>query len=51
MGEVVSNKNSKKYHLQGCRGYSQLGKKNRVMFKSVAEAKAAGYVKACNCKW
>lgn len=49
-GEVIGNKNSKKYHLQGCPGYSQVGEKNRVMFKSVAEAEAAGYVKAGNCK-
>lgn len=50
MGEVIGNRNSKKYHLQGCPGYSQVGEKNRVMFKSGAEAEAAGYVKAGNCK-
>jgi hypothetical protein len=49
-GEVIGNKNSKKYHLQGCPGYSQVGEKNRVMFKSAAEAEAAGYMKAGNCK-
>lgn len=49
-GEVIGNKNSKKYHLQGCPGYSQVGEKNRVMFKSAVEAEAAGYVKAGNCK-
>lgn len=47
---VVVNKNSKKYYLQGCPGYSQVWEKKRVIFKSVAKAEAAGYVKAGNCK-
>ncbi len=49
-GDVIGNKNSKKYHLLGCPGYNQVGEKNRVMFKTAAEAEAAGYVKAGNCK-
>lgn len=49
-GDLVGNKNSKKYHLPGCPGYNQVGEKNRVVFKSVAEAEAAGYTKAGNCK-
>lgn len=49
-GDVIGNKNSKKYHLQGCPGYNQVGEKNRVFFKSAAEAEAAGYTKAGNCK-
>lgn len=48
-GEVIGNKNSKKYHLQGCPGYTQVGEKNRVYFKTAAEAEAAGYTKAGNC--
>jgi deoxyribonuclease-1 len=49
-GDVIGNKNSKKYHLPGCPGYTQVGEKNRVLFKSAAEAEAAGYTKAGNCK-
>jgi methylphosphotriester-DNA--protein-cysteine methyltransferase len=49
-GDVIGNKNSKKYHLQGCPGYTQVGEKNRVFFKSAVEAEAAGYTKAGNCK-
>jgi endonuclease YncB( thermonuclease family) len=49
-GDVIGNKNSKKYHLQGCPGYNQVGEKNRIYFKTAAEAEAAGYIKAGNCK-
>jgi endonuclease YncB( thermonuclease family) len=48
-GEVIGNKNSKKYHLVGCPGYSQVSEKNRVMFKTATEAEAAGYTRAGNC--
>ncbi len=48
-GEVLGNKNSKIYHWPGCPGYTRVGEQNRVMFKSRAEAEAAGYRAAKNC--
>lgn len=50
IGQVVGNKNSKKYHLPGCPGYNQTAEKNRVYFRTAQEAEAAGYTKAGNCK-
>ncbi|MGJ7550334.1 endonuclease [Pseudomonas alloputida] len=50
-GAVVGNRNSHVYHLaSGCPGYSQVSQKNQVAFGSEAEAQAAGYRKAGNCK-
>jgi endonuclease YncB( thermonuclease family)/methylphosphotriester-DNA--protein-cysteine methyltransferase len=49
-GEVVGNKNSKIYHNPGCPGYKSVSEKNRVFFKTAAEAEAAGYKRAKNCK-
>jgi methylphosphotriester-DNA--protein-cysteine methyltransferase len=48
-GQIVGNKNSKKYHLPGCPSYDSVSEKNRVYFKTAAEAEAAGYTKAGNC--
>ena len=47
--QIVGNSNSKKYHRPGCPGYRTVSEKNRVLFKSVAEAEAAGYKRAGNC--
>jgi len=50
-GAVMGNRNSHVYHLaSGCPGYSQVSQKNQVAFGSEAEAQAAGYRKAGNCK-
>ena len=49
-GEVLGNKNSKIYHWPGCPGYTKVGEKNKVMFKTRLEAEAAGYRAAKNCK-
>jgi deoxyribonuclease-1 len=50
-GDIVGNRNSHVYHLpQGCPGYIQVSTKNRVHFSSEAEAQAAGYRKAGNCR-
>lgn len=49
-GNVIGNKNSKIYHLPGCPGYKTVSEKNQVIFKSAAEAEAAGYTRAKNCK-
>jgi deoxyribonuclease-1 len=35
--------------LPNCSDYSKVSERNRVTFKSEAEAKAAGYRKARNC--
>jgi deoxyribonuclease I len=48
-GQIIGNKTSKKYHLPGCPGYNQTAEKNRVYFKTAAEAETAGYTKAGNC--
>ena len=47
---VVGNKRSGKYHLPHCSGYSQINVENRVEFASEAEAEAAGYRRAGNCR-
>lgn len=41
-GQIIGNKNSKVYHLPGAGG-NLPAEKNRVYFKTEAEAKAAGY--------
>jgi hypothetical protein len=48
-GEVVGSKNSNKYHLPWCSGAQRISEANKITFKSVAEAEAAGYVPAANC--
>lgn len=49
-GDVVGNKNSKIYHNPGCPGYKSVSEKNRVFFKTAADAETAGYKRAKNCK-
>ncbi len=41
-GQIIGNKSSKVYHLPGAGG-NLPAEKNRVYFKTEAEAKAAGY--------
>ncbi|MBA2732711.1 MAG: thermonuclease family protein [Acidobacteria bacterium] len=48
-GTVIGNKSSKKYHRADCPGYRDMSEKNRVFFKTVEEAEAAGYKRAGNC--
>ncbi len=48
-GTIIGNKSSKKYHRPDCAGYRDMGEKNRVFFKTVEEAEAAGYKRAGNC--
>jgi endonuclease YncB( thermonuclease family)/methylphosphotriester-DNA--protein-cysteine methyltransferase len=48
-GTIIGNKNSKKYHRPDCSGYRDMAERNRVFFKSVEEAEAAGYKRAGNC--
>jgi deoxyribonuclease-1 len=48
--QIIGNKNSKKYHLSHCPGFSQVKVENQQVFKSEAHAKDAGYARAGNCK-
>jgi endonuclease YncB( thermonuclease family)/methylphosphotriester-DNA--protein-cysteine methyltransferase len=48
-GTIIGNKSSKKYHRPDCPGYRDMSEKNRVFFKTVEEAEAAGYKRAGNC--
>lgn len=48
-GTIIGNLNSKKYHRPDCPGYRDMAERNRVFFKSVDEAEAAGYKRAGNC--
>ncbi len=50
-GAIRGNRNSNVYHLaQGCPSYNKVAPKNQVAFSSEAEAQAAGYRKAGNCR-
>jgi hypothetical protein len=47
---VVASKNGTKYHYPWCAGAKQISEKNKIIFNSIAEARAAGYTPATNCK-
>ncbi len=48
---VIGNRNSRVYHLpKGCPSYNQVGERNRVFFSNAAEAEAAGFRQADNCR-
>lgn len=48
---VIGNRASKVYHLPvGCPSYEQVQEKNRVSFESAADAEAAGFRRAGNCR-
>jgi endonuclease YncB( thermonuclease family) len=49
-GLVIGNRNSRIYHVPGCRNYNDVAERNRVYFKTEAEAAAAGFWKAKNCR-
>jgi len=49
-GQVVGNRRSHLHHTPNCRGAAATSEKNRVAFKTAAEAEAAGYRKAGDCK-
>ena len=49
--QVRGNRNSKVYHLSsGCPSYDRIAPQNIVNFANEAEAIAAGYQKAGNCR-
>lgn len=47
---VVGNRRSFVYHAPNCRGAASMSEKNRVPFRTAAEAEAAGYRKAGYCR-
>ncbi|MEK7551930.1 MAG: hypothetical protein AAB534_00790 [Patescibacteria group bacterium] len=49
-GEVVASKTGDKYHFPWCSGAKRITEANKVYFKSIEEAKAAGLTPAGNCK-
>lgn len=49
-GMVVASKSGTRYHLPSCPGAKSISKKNKITFSSIAEAEAAGYKPALNCK-
>lgn len=48
--EIRGNRRSKVYHLPRCPSYNQVSPANAVLFATEAEAIAAGYRKAGNCR-
>jgi hypothetical protein len=46
IGPLVVGNRSRVYHLPNCADYSKVPERNRVPFKTEAEAQAAGYRKA-----
>lgn len=49
-GGVVASKTGTKYHYPWCAGAQSIKEENKVWFSSVADARAAGYLPASNCK-
>jgi len=49
-GEVVGSRTGKKYHFPWCPGAQSMSEKNKVWFDTIADARAAGYTPAGNCK-
>jgi deoxyribonuclease I len=50
LGAVRGNKASKLYHRPSCPEYAGIAERNRVEFASEADARAAGYRLAGNCR-
>lgn len=49
-GEYVASKTGAAYHLPWCSGAKRIKEENKVWFATKAEAEAAGYKPAGNCK-
>lgn len=49
-GTIVASKSGTKYHFPWCSGALRIKEENKVWFASEAEARAAGYEPASNCK-
>lgn len=48
---VVGNRNSRLYHKPNCRGAAAMRAEHRVPFRTEADAVAAGYRRARDCRW
>lgn len=49
-GQFVASKTGKKYYSEGCSGAKALAEKNKIFFKTEADARAAGYTPSTACK-
>lgn len=49
-GGYVASKSGTKYHLPWCGSAKQIKEENKIWFATKAEAEAAGYLPAANCK-
>lgn len=49
-GSYVGSKNGTTYHLPWCSGAKRMKEENKVWFATKADAEAAGYHAAANCK-
>ena len=47
--KYVASKSGSKYYLPSCSGVKNIKEENKVWFKSITEAEAAGYTPAANC--
>jgi hypothetical protein len=47
-GPIIGDKGSKEYHRPNCSGYSKVKERDRVYFKTEAQAEKAGYKRAAN---
>ena len=48
-GQIIGNRTSRIYHRPDCPAYNNVAERNRVFFKTTAEAEKAGYRLAGNC--
>ncbi len=49
-GNVIGAKTSKKYYFPWCGTVKRIKAENQVFFRTISEAKSAGYVPGGNCK-
>ncbi len=49
-GAIVASKKGSKYHYPWCSGARRMSEQNKRWFKSVEDARKAGYLPAGNCK-
>ncbi len=47
--KIIGNKNSMIYHWPGCPSYHRIAERNKIYFRTRAEAEKAGYRAARNC--
>ena len=49
-GEVVASRRGTKYHYPWCSGATSMSETNKIWFKTIEDARKAGYTPASNCK-